>query len=213
MVSSRAVTVEQYLSELPRDRREVISAIRDVVNRNLPPGFAERMNWGMICWEVPLSRYPRTYNGHPLAYMALAAQKNNFALYSMGPYESPQLMAWMREEFRRSGQKLSMGMSCIRFRRPEGMPMSVVERLAASSTVEEFIELHEKGRHGKTKPATKPAVRKSARMDAAGSQPAGKQAKPRAARAAKKAAPAKRKPAARSAKPAARKTAAKAKRR
>ena len=174
MVSSRALTVGQYLAELPRDRREVISAIRDVVNRNLPPGYVETMNWGMICWEIPLSRYPRTYNGHPLAYMALAAQKNNFALYSLGAYAGPELVAWLREEFRRAGQKLDMGMSCIRFRKPEGMPMSVVEHLASYATVEQFIEIHERGRHGATKPASKPAIRKTSRVGPAASRPAAK---------------------------------------
>ena len=213
MVSSRAVTVAQYLAELPSDRREVISAIRDVVNRNLPPGIVETMNWGMICWEIPLSRMPNTYNGHPLAYMALASQKNNFALYSMAPHWTPELMAWMREELRRAGQRLDMGLSCIRFRSAEGMPMSVVTRLAASLTVEQYMEHYERSRYSRTKPATKPAKRKWARVEPAASKPAAKKAKAPAARAAKKAAPAKRKPATSAAKPAARRPAAKAKRR
>ena len=167
MVSSRAVTVAQYLAELPRDRREVISAIRDVINRNLPTGYVETMNWGMICWEIPLSRVPDTYNGHPLAYMSLAAQKNNFALYSIGTYAGPELTNWLREEFRRAGQRLDMGKSCIRFGSADGMPMSVVERLASYMTVEQFLEWYERSRHGRTKPAKKPAALKTARKPAA----------------------------------------------
>jgi len=213
MVSSRALTVEQYLAELPRDRREVISALRDVVNRNVPPGYVERMNWGMICWEIPLARYPHTYNGYPLGHLALAAQKNNYAIYTLAPNGSPELAAWMREEYRRAGQKLDMGKSCTLFRKLEGMPMSVLERLAAFSTVEQTIEDYERGRHGRTKPATKPAPRKTARVAPEDLKPASKKAKAPAARTTKRAAPAKRKPAGRSAKPAARKPAAKAKRR
>jgi hypothetical protein len=205
MVSSRALTVGQYLAELPSDRREVISAIRDVINRNLPPGYVETMNWGMICWEIPLSRVPDTYNGHPLSYLALAAQKHNFALYSIGAYAGPELTAWLRKEFGRAGQRLDMGKSCIRFRKPEGLPMSVVERLASYMTVEQLLEHYAQSRHGTTKPTSRPAPRKTARVAPAASRPA--------ARSAKKAAPAKRKPAGRAAKPAARRPAARSKRR
>lgn len=183
MVSSRALTVAQYLAELPAERRDVLAAIRDVINRHLPPGYVERMNWGMISWEIPLSRYPDTYNGHPLAYMALAAQKHNFALYSMGVYGHSSLEAWLREEFRREGMKLDMGKSCIRFHTLEGMPLSIVAKLAASLSVEDYIDHYENSRHGTTKPATKPAVRKTARVEA----PAAPAARP-----ARKAAPAKR---------------------
>lgn len=171
MVSSRALTVGQYLDELPRDRREVISAIRDVINRNLPPGYVETMNWGMICWEIPLSRVPDTYNGHPLSYLALAAQKNNFAFYSIGAYAGPELTDWLRAEFRRAGQRLDMGKSCIRFRKAEGLPMSVVERLASYMTVEQLLEHYAQGRHGTTKPASKPAPRKTARVAPAAAKP------------------------------------------
>lgn len=178
MASSRATTVAQYLAELPAERRAVIAAVRDVVNANLPRGYEETMNWGMICWEVPLSRYPDTYNGHPLAYMALAAQKNNYALYGMMPYMSPEVLARLREEFRRAGAKLDMGKSCIRFRTLEGLPVGAIVLLATSATVEQFLELHERGRHGRTKPAKKPAARRTARVAApkraAKQRPAGK---------------------------------------
>lgn len=166
MVSSRALTVRQYLAELPPERREVVSAIRDLVNANLPPGYVETMNWGMLCWEVPLSRYPDTYNGHPLAYLALAAQKHNYAFYSMGAYGGPELLARLKEEFRRAGVRLDMGKSCIRFRSRDGLPAGAVALLASFATVDQFIAHHERGRHGRTKPAAKPAPRKTARVAA-----------------------------------------------
>lgn len=185
------MTVEQYLAELPPERRAVIAAIRDLVNANLPPGYAETMNWGMICWEIPLSRYPATYNGHPLGYLALGAQKNNYALYSMMAYMSPEIAARLREEFRKAGAKLDMGKSCIRFRSLPGFPPAAVELLASSATVEQYIAFHERGRHGRTKPASKPAPRKTARV-AAAARPAArakrKAAKPPARPAAKRAA-------------------------
>ena len=84
MVSSKAQTVPEYLAELPAERRAVIAAVRKVVRKHLPKGYVEAMNWGMICYEIPLKRYPITYNKQPLSYAALAAQKNNYALYLMG---------------------------------------------------------------------------------------------------------------------------------
>jgi hypothetical protein len=180
MASSRALTVRQYLAELPPERRAVVSAVRDLVNANLPPGYVETMNWGMICWEVPLSRCPETYNGHPLAYMALAAQKGNFALYSIGAYAGPELVARLREEFAKAGARLDMGKSCIRFASLDGMPAGAVKLLASFATVEQFIALHERGRHGRTKPATKPAPRKTARVAAAAKTAPRAKAKPAA---------------------------------
>ena len=83
MVSSAAATVEAYLAELPPERRAVVATVRALVNAHLPEGYVEGMHWGMIGWVIPLSRYPVTYNKQPLIYAALAAQKNNYALYLM----------------------------------------------------------------------------------------------------------------------------------
>ena len=83
MVRSRSTTVEEYLEELPEDRRVVIAAVRKVILKNLPKGYQETMNWGMISYEIPLERFPKTYNKQPLLYAALAAQKNYFAVYLM----------------------------------------------------------------------------------------------------------------------------------
>lgn len=84
MVSSRAATIPEYLAALAPDRREVVSVVRDLVNRSLPAGFEEGMQYGMIGWYVPLSRYPDTYNGQPLGIVALAAQKSYLSLYLDG---------------------------------------------------------------------------------------------------------------------------------
>ena len=83
---SNASTVAQYLSELPTDRREAVEAVRQTILDNLPPGYEEVMNWGMITYQVPLETYPDTYNGKPLMYAALASQKNHMAVYLTGIY-------------------------------------------------------------------------------------------------------------------------------
>jgi hypothetical protein len=110
MAKSNAATVQEYLDELPPDRRAVVAAVREVVLRHLPKGYREGMNWGVISYEVPLERYPDTYNGQPLTYVALAAQKNYYALYLTGAYSCPEQAGWLKVEFKKAGKKLDMGM-------------------------------------------------------------------------------------------------------
>jgi hypothetical protein len=151
MASSSAKTVAEYLAELPAERRKVIAAVRKAIRANLPKGYAERMNWGMIAYEVPLKRFADTYNGQPLLYLALAAQKNNYALYSMCVYGSPVLLKWLKEEFKKAGRRLDMGKSCIRFKDLDGMPLEVVGRLAAQVPVDRYIEYYESVKKPKKK--------------------------------------------------------------
>ena len=143
MVRSRAATVEEYLEELPADRRTVVAAVRDVVVRNLPAGYREGMNWGMIAYEVPLERYPNTYNGQPLLYAALAAQKNYFALHLMAAYENTKQGIRLREEFKKAGKKLDMGKSCVRFRKLDDLPLDVIGQVIARTPPEKYIAYYE----------------------------------------------------------------------
>jgi hypothetical protein len=143
MARSNAATVQEYLDELPGDRRSVVSAVREVILRNLPPGYREAMSWGVISYEVPLERYPDTYNGQPLGYIALAAQKNHFALYLMCVYHNAEREAWLRREFKKAGKKLDLGKSCLRFRRLEDLPLDVIGQVAAWLTPEEYIARYE----------------------------------------------------------------------
>jgi hypothetical protein len=146
MASSSAATAEEYLRELPPERREVVSAVRDVVLRNLPTGYREGMSFGMIGYCIPLERYPDTYNGQPLVCAGLAAQKNHYALYLMGVYQDPQSEAAFREAFAAAGKKLDMGKSCVRFRRLEDLPLDVVGRTIAATPPEELIRQYEASR-------------------------------------------------------------------
>ncbi|HVR95476.1 MAG TPA: DUF1801 domain-containing protein [Thermoanaerobaculia bacterium] len=146
MASSKAATVQEYLDELPEDRRAVVSAVRDVVLRNLPAGYREVMNWGVITYEIPFERYPDTYNGQPLAYAALAAQKNYYALYLTCVYQDTGSAAWIAEEFRKAGKKLDMGKSCLRFKKLDDLPLDVVGQVIASTSPDQYIRQHEASR-------------------------------------------------------------------
>jgi len=146
MVQSQAKTVEEYLDELPPDRGEVISRVRRVILENLPDGYVESMNWGMISYEIPLKDHPNTYNGQPLAYAALAAQKNYNALYLMGVYGDARKEARLREGFEQAGLKLDMGKSCVRFRKLEDLPLDVIAEIIASLPPQDLIAIYEKHR-------------------------------------------------------------------
>ena len=149
MARSTAATVEQYLDELPADRRSVLSAVRDVILANLPAGYEEGMNWGAITYEVPLSRYPKTYNGQPLSYASLAAQKNYYALYLMGVYgDHGEPARLLKDGFAQAGKKLDMGKSCVRFKKLEDLPLDVIGRVVASTPPDAFIAQYEQARKG-----------------------------------------------------------------
>ncbi len=146
MAKSSASTVDEYLAELPEDRRAVVSAVRDVVLRNLPEGYRESMAFGMISYGIPLERYPNTYNKQPLGYAALAAQKNYNTLYLMAPYQAPEHLEWLREEFERAGKKLDMGKSCVHFKKLDDLPLDVIGKSIASTPPDDFIAQYEAAR-------------------------------------------------------------------
>ena len=146
MVKSAASTVAEYLDSLPADRRNVVAAVREVVLRHLPQGYRETMNWGMISYEISLEVYPSTYNGQPLSYAGLAAQKNHYALYLMAVYGDPAREARLREGFAQAGKKLDMGKSCVRFRRLEDLPLDVIGEVIASTPPDELIATYERSR-------------------------------------------------------------------
>ena len=146
MATSSATTVEGYLDDLPPDRRAVIATVRDTIRKTLPDGYRETINWGMITYEVPLDRYPDTYNGQPLMYAALAAQKNHYAVYLTGLYQDPDEEKRFRAEFAKAGRKLDMGKSCVRFRKLEDLPLDVIGRTIAATPPEKFIARYEASR-------------------------------------------------------------------
>ena len=143
---SLANTVEAYLSELPEDRRRAIGEVRRTILRNLPEGYEEVMNWGMVTYQVPLERYPDTYNGKPLMYAALASQKRHMALYLSAIYMDATEHARFAQEYRASGKRYDAGKSCVRFRRLEDLPLELIGRSIAAYPVNEFLNRVEKGR-------------------------------------------------------------------
>lgn len=146
MVSSKAATPDDYLAELPPERRMLVSHIRDLINANLPDGYVERMSWGMIGWEVPGERYPDTYNSQPLVYAGLAAQKNHTALYLNCVYASEARTERLKRAWAEAGKKLDMGKSCLRFKREDQVADDALAEAIRSVPVETFIAEYEASR-------------------------------------------------------------------
>jgi len=144
---SDATSVTEYLATLPPERRDAIKEVRGEILAKLPEGFVETMNWGMISYEVPLERYPDTYNGKPLMYAALASQKNHMAVYLTGVYTNDTTRDAFLDAYRASGKKLDMGKSCVRFTKLENLPVELIGDAIASMSVDEFIDAYEKGRN------------------------------------------------------------------
>jgi hypothetical protein len=145
-MKSGAKTVGQYLKQLPADRRNALRAVRQVIRKNLPKGYEEAMDWGAICYQVPLSVLPKTYNGQPLCYAALASQKNHMAVYLMSIYGDKAIEKWFRERFKASGKKLNCGKSCVRFRKLEDLPLDVIGEAVARMPLREYVRRCEASR-------------------------------------------------------------------
>jgi hypothetical protein len=149
---SQAATVEDLLAALPEDRRQVMEAVRELVNAHLPEGYEEGVQYGMIGWFVPHSRYPAGYHTdprQPLPYMALAAQKQHFSLYMMGLYVASSAdgdtadVAWFRDAWAATGKKLDLGKSCLRFKRLDELALDVVAAAVARVPAATYIERYE----------------------------------------------------------------------
>lgn len=131
--------VDQYLADLPDDRREAVEAVRQVILANLPEGMEEAVEWGMLAYQIPLERSGPTYNGKPLMYAAIANQKRHMAVYLTNVYADPEQLDHFRERYLATGKRLDMGKSCVRFRTLDDLPLDVVGETIAATTVEEFL--------------------------------------------------------------------------
>lgn len=145
-MKSSAKTVDECLRQLPADRQKALRAVRQVVRKNLPKGYEEAMNWGAICYQVPLSVLPKTYNGQPLCYAALANQKNFMTLYLMGVYGDKAIEKWFRAQFKASGKKLDMGKSCVHFKKLEDLPLNVIGETIARVPLADYVRRYEASR-------------------------------------------------------------------
>ena len=142
-MKTSATSIEEYLSLLTLDQKDVIEPLRALIKENLPLGMEENFSWGMLSYEVPLAAYPATYNGKPLLYVALAVQKHYYSLYLFPAYMNAQDTSRLAEELKNSSKKLSMGKSCIRFKTLDDLPLPVIGEYIRSFTLGSYIKAYE----------------------------------------------------------------------
>lgn len=146
-MQSNAITVDEYISRLPDDKKPSVEKLRAVILSNLPDGFEEQMSYGMIGYVVPLSTYPKGYHvgkNEPLPFLSIAAQKNYISLYHMGLYSEKALEDWFVREYEKQvSTKLDIGKSCIRFKNLTIIPYDLIAELCKKMTVDEYISIYE----------------------------------------------------------------------
>ncbi|QYJ67652.1 DUF1801 domain-containing protein [Flavobacterium litorale] len=146
-MQSTATTPDAYMEALPEDRKPAMEKLRATILENLPKGFKEEMNYGMLGYVVPHSLYPAGYHCKPempLPFLNIASQKNFIALYHMGIYANKELLDWFVAEFpKHSKYKLDMGKSCIRFKKPEAIPFELIAELIRKVTPQQWIATYE----------------------------------------------------------------------
>lgn len=147
-MQSSASTPEEYIQQLPEERKEVMMKLRDSILQNLPKGFVETMSYGMLGYVVPHTKYPDGYHCDPklpLPFINLASQKNHIGFYHMGIYCDPILMDWFREEYpKHVSGKLDMGKSCIRFKNMNKIPFNLIGELVSKVSPDQWIKQYER---------------------------------------------------------------------
>lgn len=143
---AQADQIGTYLEALPEDRRAALSAVRDTINKNLPKGYAEGMQYKMPAWFVPHEVYPAGYHcdpSQPLPFCSIANQKNHMAIYLFCIYTSPGEPERFADEWKAAGKKLDMGKSCVRFKKLDDVPLEVVGRAIKRATLKKFLAAYE----------------------------------------------------------------------
>ena len=147
-MQSKAENAEQYITELPEEKRAVMLQLRETIQANISKDIEETMQYGMISYVIPYSVYPPGYHcapKQPLPFVSLAAQKNFFAFYHMGVYAKPELLEWYIKTYEETmNRKADVGKSCIRFKKAEHISFELLGELVRSVSSEEWIALYEK---------------------------------------------------------------------
>jgi hypothetical protein len=147
-MQSKATTVEQYLAELPEDRRKAIEAVRQVVLKNLDKDYEEGIQYGMIGYYVPHRVYPQGYHcdpKQPLPFAGLGSQKNHMSLYLMCIYGATDHTKWFQEAWAKTGKKLDMGKACVRFKKIDDLALDVIGEAIKRVPAQKYIAYCEAG--------------------------------------------------------------------
>jgi hypothetical protein len=176
VAASAPRTPRELLASLPEERRHDMAAVRSIILDNLPDGYEEAVQYGMLSYQVPLAVYPDTYNGQAASIACLASHKGTMSLYLMGVYASPERRRRFEQAFRKAGKKLDMGKSCVRFKRAEDLPLHVIGDTIGSIGVDQYVAMLRRAdsmRKTKPRPKKAPAPKKKMGRVAAASRKLG----------------------------------------
>ncbi|GAA3996466.1 DUF1801 domain-containing protein [Sphingomonas humi] len=143
-----AALLDELCAPLTPERAGALRTVYRLVRDAMPEGYEEAVSGRMICWSVPLARFPKTYNKQPLMFAALAATKGHNALHLPLLYMSPAHDAVFRKAYADAGQKLDMGKGCVRFTRAEALNEAAIAQAIAAMPVEQFLATYEAARAG-----------------------------------------------------------------
>lgn len=158
-----AASANDYVASLPPERKQAISALRALIKKHLPKGYVESTQYGMISYVVPLSTYPDGYLGKkdvPLPYICLASQKQHMAVYLMCVYGDAKLSQWFASAWKKTGKKLDMGKSCLRFKALDDLALDVLGEAIGRVSVKDYVALYESNRGGRASAKPKSAAKK-----------------------------------------------------
>ncbi|QAA83018.1 DUF1801 domain-containing protein [Aequorivita sp. H23M31] len=143
----KEITPDDYIGALPEERQEVMQKLRKTIKKNLPKGFEETIQYGMISYVVPHSIYPDGYHCKPsdaLPFISISSLKNHIGFYHMGIYSDPELMQWFTEAYTKLAKgKLDMGKSCVRFKKMDDIPFELLGELSSKFSVDQWISKYE----------------------------------------------------------------------
>jgi hypothetical protein len=161
-VKAAELSVQEWLASVPPERKAAINAVRKAVNKRLPKGYKEIVDWGMLAWVVPLATLPDTHNGRPLVLAALGAHRKLMTIYLMSIYSDTGIRKDFVTAYKQSGKKLDMGGCCVHFKRLEDMPLDLVEKTIARVTVGPYVEQYQNTRTRKPvkRKTTKPKAKR-----------------------------------------------------
>lgn len=145
----KAATFTEYLELMPPERREAFKKLRDVISDNIDTRFEEGMQYNFPSWFVPHSIYPAGYHcdpKQPLPYMSIGNQKNFIAWYAGCIYSDESVREWFVNQYAKTGLKLDMGKSCVRFKKPNQIPFDLIGEAVAKVSLDDYVAQYESTR-------------------------------------------------------------------
>ena len=139
------MTFDEYIATIPNERRDAFTKLIQAVRDNIDSKFSEAYLYGMIGWVISKDIYPAGYHADPslpVSFLGLANQKHYIALYHMGLYADPDLLSWFADEYAKTGNRLDMGKSCVRFKKMDMIPYQLIGELVSRMSLDDYLKLY-----------------------------------------------------------------------